>query len=152
MNTQKKLYLLPHSCQTAGWIITGVSAILLVCCGVFRMPSILDDPVSVAFFLFIGLFLIGLSREKQEDEFTVFLRSRSALTAIAVMFGLKIVTGFTWAFLVNFADRAVVDSRPMGMVFKQLRSLTNYGGAFILYLILYKIRLARYNKEVENEE
>ena len=152
MNTQKKIYLLPHRCQTVGWIITGISVILLFCCALFRMPSNLDDPVILAFFLFIGLFLVGLSREKQEDEFTVFLRTRSALTAVAIMFGLKIVAGLTWAFLLNYADRAVVDSWPVGMLFKQLRSLTNYGGAFLLYLILYKIRLARYNKEVENEE
>lgn len=152
MNTQKRIYLLPHRCQTAGWIIAGLSAVLLICCGLFRMPSILDDPVSVAFFLYIGLFLIGLSREKQEDEFTVFLRTRSALTAIVVMFGLRIFIGIVWAIFATSADRAVVESRPVGMFFKQIHDLTNYGGAFLLYLILYKIRLLRYNKEVENEE
>ena len=107
---------------------------------------------------FIGLLLAGLSREKQEDEFTVFLRTRSALTAVAFMFALKVVialiavtlTALTHLHLIG--EEVFVNNRSVAVPFLSLKEMTGYGGAFILYLLLYKIRLARYYKEVNDEE
>ena len=93
MNTQKKLYLLPHRCQLIGWILIGGSLVFII--GSILILKNGDQEFTYAaggmVISFIGLLLAGLSREKQEDEFTVFLRTRSALTAVAFMFALKVV-------------------------------------------------------------
>lgn len=158
MNTQKKLYLLPHRFQLIGWILIGVSL-------VFVIGSVLllkgDDAFTAAgggmIISFIGLLLAGLSREKQEDEFTVFLRTRSALAAVAFMFALKVVVALFVVIMAtlriqNVIPKEAFDNRSMAIGLRLLREWTGYGGAFILYLLLYKIRLARYYKEVNDEE
>ena len=142
MNTQKKLYLLPHRCQLIGWILVGVSLVFVICSILILENE--DEQFTYAaggmIISFIGLLLAGLSREKQEDEFTVFLRTRSALTAVAFMFALKVVIAL------------IAVNRSVAVPFLSLKEMTGYGGAFILYLLLYKIRLARYYKEVNDEE
>ena len=159
MNAQKKLYLLPHRCQLIGWILVGVSLVFAVGSLLFIKGQ--SDRETYAgmgiIFSFIGLFLAGLSRERQEDEFTVFLRTRSALTAVAFMFALKVSVALFVAVMAmlriqNVIPKEAFDNRSMAMGLRLLRELTGYGGAFILYLLLYKIRLARYYKEVNDEE
>lgn len=95
-------------------------------------------------FIFLGIFLMGLSREKQEDEFTIYLRTRSALTAIAIMFGLRILFAIVFA-LFSISHSEQLNDGIWKDLWKSSEGLTNYGGAFLLYFIIYKIRLARYN-------
>ena len=160
MNTQKKLYLLPHRCQLIGWILVGVSLVFAIGSLLFIKEQ--DDRETYAglgiIISFIGLFLAGLSRERQEDEFTVFLRTRSALTAVAFMFALKVVIALIAVTLTELThlhligEEVFVNNRSVAVPFLSLKEMTGYGGAFILYLLLYKIRLARYYKEVNDEE
>ena len=160
MNTQKKLYLLPHRCQLIGWILVGVSLVFTIGSLLFIKGNDLRETYAGMgiIFSFVGLFLAGLSREKQEDEFTVFLRTRSALTAVAFMFALKVVIALiavTLTMLTSLhliGENVFVNNRLAATSFLSLKEMTGYGGAFILYLLLYKIRLARYYKEVNDEE
>jgi hypothetical protein len=160
MNTQKKLYLLPHRCQLIGWILVGVSLVFAVGCLLFiKGQSDRETYAGLGVILsFIGLSLAGLSRERQEDEFTVFLRTRSALTAVAFMFALKVVIALIAVTLTELThlhligEEVFVNNRSVAIPFLSLKEMTGYGGAFILYLLLYKIRLARYYKEVNDEE
>ena len=160
MSTQKKLYLLPNRCQLIGWILVGVSLVFAVGCLLFIKGQ--SDRETYAglgiVFSFIGLFLAGLSREKQEDEFTVFLRTRSALTAVAFMFAFRILLVLillTMGVLTSLnviGEEVFMDNRTVALSFKSLLKPTGFSGAFVLYLLLYKIRLARYYKEVNDEE
>ena len=160
MNTQKKLYLLPHRCPLIGWILVGVSLVFAVGCLLFIKGQ--DDRETYAglgiIISFIGLFLAGLSRERQEDEFTVFLRTRSALTAVAFMFAFRIllvliiVTMGMLTSLNVIGEEVFMDNRTVALSFKSLLKPTGFSGAFVLYLLLYKIRLARYYKEVNDDE
>ena len=159
MDTQKKLYLLPHRCQLIGWILIGASLVFVI--GSTLILKNEDEQFTYAaggmIISFVGLLLAGLSREKQEDEFTVFLRTRSALTAVAFMFALKVLVALFVAIMAmlrvqNIIPKEAFDNRSMAMGLRLLREWTGYGGAFILYLLLYKIRLARYYKEVNDEE
>ena len=160
MNTQKKLYLLPHRFQLIGWILVGVSLVfaigsLLFIKGQGNRETYAGMGIIISF---IGLFLAGLSREKQEDEFTVFLRTRSALTAVAFMFAFRILLVLillTMAMLTSLnviGEEVFMDNRTAALSFKSLLKPTGFSGAFVLYLLLYKIRLARYYKEVNDEE
>ncbi len=152
--------LLPYRFQVAGWIIIGLSFIIVICGTLFSIkPPVESDVVVVgASILFIGLFLIGLSREKQEDEFTIFLRTRSALTAVVIMFGLNILFVIVFSALAGAAPYSevvhdnVFNSQSFADFFNGFRRHTGYGDAFILYLILYKIRLAIYKRGARDEE
>jgi len=160
MSTQKKLYLLPHRYQQIGWILVGVSLVFVLGSWLFIKGQ--SDQETAAgmgiIFSFIGLFLAGLSREKQEDEFTVFLRTRSALTAVAFMFAFRILLVLvitvmgTLTTMNVIGDEAFVDNRVVALSLRPFLKTTGFGGAFVLYLLLYKIRLARYYKEVDDEE
>lgn len=160
MSTQKKLYLLPHRCQLIGWILVGVSLVFAIGSLLFIKGQ--DDRETYAglgiIISFIGLFLAGLSRERQEDEFTVFLRTRSALTAVAFMFAFRILLVLFYMIMATLTVSDVIDAgvfldnRTAAMSFKSLLKTTGFSGAFVLYLLLYKIRLARYYKEVNDEE
>ena len=160
MNTQKKLYLLPHRCQLIGWILVGVSLVFVICSILILENE--DEQFTYAaggmIISFIGLFLAGLSRERQEDEFTVFLRTRSALTAVAFMFAFRILLVLFLTIMATLTESNVIDAgvfmdnRTVAMSFKSLLKTTGFSGAFVLYLLLYKIRLARYYKEVNDEE
>ena len=151
MNTQKKVFLLPHKCQVVGWYIAG--AALLVMIGSFFFG--LDDMLLVRFqiygmlFLYVGCFLVGFSREKTEDEFTLYLRTSSALTALLVICALR--------FLLHTVLALLQISGPLEKDFHDLLKdafdgFASFGSVFIRYLILYKIRLSRYNKEGADEE
>ena len=161
MNTQKKLYLLPYRWQVIGWIILGASLLATIVGLLFsKNPNDQMATVYLGGFLFamLGMLIAGLSREKQEDEFTVFLRTRSALTAISVMLGLRIVIPLIMTFLALLSHNndslfsSVFDNQSVASLFQLIRKATGYGGAFALYLILYKIRLAKYNLQLAKEE
>lgn len=160
MDTQKKLYLLPYRCQVIGWIILGASLLATIVGLLFsKNPNDRMATVYLGGFLFAlsGMLIAGLSREKQEDEFTVFLRTRSALTAISVMLGLRIVIPLIMVFLTllshnnDFLRSAIFDNPDAANLFTAFKKATGYGGAFALYLILYKIRLVRYNLQLAQE-
>ncbi len=100
-------------------------------------------------FLYLGCFLVGFAREKAEDEFTLYLRTSSALTALLVICALR--------FLLHTVLAILEFSGPLEKDFHDLLKdafdgFASFGSVFILYLILYKIRLCRYNKEVVDEE
>ena len=151
MIKQKKVFLLPYKCQVVGWFIAG--AALLVMIGSFFFG--LDDMLLVRFqicgilVLYLGCFLVGFAREKTEDEFTLHLRTSSALTALLVICALR--------FLLHTVLAILQLSGPLEKDFHDLLKdafdgFASFGSVFILYLILYKIRLGRYNKEVADEE
>ena len=153
MNTQKKLYLLPYRFQIVGCIIAAISTVVFFW-GLFtsKQPAIQNDWMVFGYaFLLLGVFLIGLSREKVEDEFTLFTRTRSALTAIVIVFGLRIIFALTFSILAVSVSAETFNNPHLAQFGKAVRQLTNYGGAFILYVILYKVRLARYNIRMARE-
>jgi hypothetical protein len=153
MNTQKKLYLLPYRCQIAGQVIAIIGLLAWVASLVLTVIHRDMDTLQLfrwhlysLLILFVGLYLIGFSREKQEDEFTLHLRTSSALTAMLVIFGLKIVLAFVVGLLKGNADGA-----SFKMVDNLVNDITSLGSVFFLYLIIYKIRLARFNKESKEQ-
>ena len=151
MNTQKKIYLLPHCFQRIGLILTVVSTIVFFW-ALFSSEDMLNNISVIAYaFAFLGLFFIGLAKEKVEDEFTLFTRTRSALTAIAVMFGLNIVMALIVFIAKVFSVGEPANGQLLVRLTKAFKELTGYGGAFILYILLFKFRLARYKARMEHE-
>jgi hypothetical protein len=144
MNTQKKLFLLPYRFQTVGCILAGTGLVMWIIPFIagFESKTAIHWALYGTLVISVGLFLIGFSREKREDEFTLHLRTSSALTAMLVIFGLKILLTFVTSYLLW---KEVISKD--GMVKDMVDEVTDLSMVFFLYLIIYKIRLARFNKE-----
>ena len=152
MIKQKKVFLLPYKCQVVGWFIAG--AALLVMVGSFFFFGF-DDIQLLRFqiygtlFLFVGCFLVGFSREKTEDEFTLYLRTSSALTAMLAICALRLLLSTVFAV---FELSGPMEKGIHDVLKDAINGFTGFGSVLFLYLILYKIRLGRYNKEGADEE
>ena len=152
MNTQKKVFLLPYKCQVVGWFIVGAELLAMV--GSFFFFGF-DDIQLLRFqiygtlFLFVGCSLVGFSREKTEDEFTLYLRTSSALTAMLAICALRLLLSTVFAV---FELSGPMEKGIHDVLKDAINGFTGFGSVLFLYLILYKIRLGRYNKEGADEE
>ena len=158
---QKKLFLFPYRFQIIEWIIVCISLIATIVGVLFsKGSSDIMSTVAIAGYevVLIGAFIAGLSREKTEHEFTLYLRTSSALTAIAIMLGLRFIFALTTVLMISLSatdligEEVFVNNPFMASLVKSAKEVTNYGGAFLLYLIIYKIRLLHYLKEDGHEE
>ena len=149
MESNKKLFLLPHCFQLVGWIVAALAAVCVVCALLLaKTPYLENAPAIIGTVLLVaGLFLVGFSREKTEDEFTLHLRVSSALTALLVVFFLWILNTIVTVFLVRFLPLEV-----FGPIEIALDCLTGFVAVFVLYLVLFKIRMAHFNKKSAYEE
>jgi hypothetical protein len=151
MDTQKKVFLLPYKCQVVGWFMAGAALLVMVGSFFFGLEAtqLMRFQISGMLFLYLGCFLVGFAREKTEDEFTQYLRTSSALTALLVICALRFLLHTVLAIL-QFSGPLEKDFHDM--LKEAFDGFASFGSVFILYLILYKIRLGRYNKEMADEE
>ena len=151
MNTQKKVFLLPYKCQVVGWFIAGAALLVMIGSFFFGLDSmlLLRFQIYGMLFLYVGCFLVGFSREKTEDEFTLYLRTSSALTAMLAICALRLLLSTVFAV---FELSGPMEKGIHDMLKDAINGFTGFGSVLFLYLILYKIRLGRYNKEGADEE
>jgi len=146
-------YLLPHSFQRIGWalliacpILFGIE--LLLFNGLKLIPQSYSQFGTLAIYLaaaFAALF-VGLSEEKQEDEFIQSIRLRSIAQTAFVCFVLMILSAIIVDTLVAFR----VQNRDVFFSFYQLFNSLIF--AFFVYIVIFRFRLFKYNKEASHEE
>jgi hypothetical protein len=147
----RKHYLLPHSFQRFGWalliacpILFGFS--LLLFNGLKLIPKSYSQFGTLAIYLaaaFSALF-VGLSEEKQEDEFIQSLRLRSVAQTAYICFVLMILSAIIVD--VRAAFRLSTVALPWYRMFNSLIF------AFFVYIIIFRFRLFKYRKEASHEE
>ena len=148
-----KHYLLPHSFQRIGW------ALLIACPILFGLELLLFNglkliPQSYSQFGTLVLYLtaafaalfVGLSEEKQEDEFIQSLRLRSIAQTAYICFVLMILSAILVDTLVAFR----VQNRSAFFSFYQLFNSIIF--AFFVYIVIFRYRLFKYRKEASHEE
>ena len=141
--------MLPNCFQLVGWIVAAAAAVCLVCTLLLSKTPFLESlPAGLGTVVLVaGLFLVGFSREKTEDEFTLHLRVSSALTALLVVFVLWMLKTVSSVILVR-----LLPMEMFGRIQIALNFLTGFVAVFVLYLVLFKIRLARFNTKSAYEE
>jgi hypothetical protein len=149
----RKHYLLPHSFQRIGWalliacpILFGI--ILLLFNGLRLIPQSYSQFGTLALYLtaaFAALF-VGLSEEKQEDEFIQSIRLRSIAQTAYICFVLMILSAILVDTLVAFR----VQNRSAFFSFYQLFNSIIF--AFFVYIVIFRYRLFKYRKEASHEE
>ena len=144
-----KHYLLPHSFQRVGWaLLIAVpvlfGATLLVFNELKLIPQSYSQFGTLAIYLaasFAALF-VGLSEEKQEDEFIQSIRLRSIANTAWICFTLMILLILAECVCVAFR----VSTPPVYRMFGSLIF------AFFVYIVIFRYRLFKYRKEASHEE
>ena len=149
----KTSYLLPHSFQRIGWalliaipILFGI--ILLVFNGLKLIPQSYSQFGTLLLYICAALsaLFVGLSEEKQEDEFIQTLRLRSVANTAWICFILMIVS----AMVVDVCQAFRVPWMTSPIAFYRMFNSLIF--AFFLYIIIFRIRLFKYRREASHEE
>ena len=149
----KTSYLLPHSFQRIGWallialpILTGL--MLWIFNGLKLIPQHYSQFGTLVLYIVAALsaLFVGLSEEKQEDEFIQTLRLRSVANTAWICFILMIAS----AIVVDVCQAFRVQwmTTPF-QVYKMFNSLIF---AFFLYIVIFRFRLFKYRKEAGRQE
>lgn len=146
-------YLLPHSFQRIGWALLTACPILFgvllwVFNGLELIPQRYSQFGTLALYVALALaaLFIGLSEEKQEDEFIQTLRLRSLANTAWFCFLLFILSCLTIVTMTTFrlSDRFALWSTH--------QFITSFVFAFIVYIAIFRFRLYKYRKEAGHEE
>ena len=149
----KTSYHLPHSFQRIGWALLIALPVLfgfmlLIFNGLKWIPQHYSQFGTLVLYIVAALsaLFVGLSEEKQEDEFIQTLRLRSVANTAWICFILMIVS----AMVVDvFQAFRIQGGNGFFYSYKMFNSLVF---AFFLYNAIFRFRLYKYRKEVEHEE
>ena len=146
-------YLLPHSFQRVGWALLIACPILFgIFLWLFNGAELIPQQYSRFGTLIIYLvaafsaLFVGLSEEKQEDEFIHSLRLRSVALTAFVCFVLMILSAVIVDTLVAFRVQ------NMGVFFSFYQLFNSIIFAFFVYIVIFRYRLYKYRKEASHEE
>jgi hypothetical protein len=145
----RKHYLLPHSFQRIGWALLICVPILLV-----LVPWIFNDlklipqhysrfgTLVLEIVAALSAFFVGLSEEKQEDEFIQSIRLRSIANTAWICFTLMILSILAECVCGAFRVSMITVHRMFGSIIF----------AFFVYIVIFRFRLFKYRKEASHEE
>jgi len=149
----KTSYLLPHSFQRIGWGLLIACPVLLVLNlwifnGLKLIPQSYSQFGTLVLYITAALsaLFVGLSEEKQEDEFIQTLRLRSIANTAWICFILMIVSALAIDVCQAFKSRGTLLLLPFYKTFNSIIF------AFFLYIALFRFRLFKYRKEACHEE
>lgn len=135
--------LLPHRYHIVGWVLFALSwgalGIGLLLFNVWRaIPQDYSHYLTMIFFslIYISAFFVGLSREKHEDEFIMYLRKKAIVLSSSTTFLIFIVY--------NLAIALFPNGRLPMFTYYLFPPLTSIGFAFVLYVSIFKISLFTY--------
>ena len=148
----KTSYLLPHSFQRVGWALLIALPILFVllvlALNTFNLiPQRYSKFGSLLLYIVMAMsaLFIGLSEEKQEDEFIQTLRLRSIANTAWICFILIIVSAMD----VDICEAFGIPGREKFWM-RYMRLDTIF--AFFLYIVIFRYRLYKYRKEATYDE
>ena len=149
----KTTYLLPHSFQRIGWALLIACPFLLglflwVFNGIKLIPQTYSQFGTLVVYIAAALsaLFVGLSAEKQEDEFIQALRLRSVANTAWICFILMIVS----AMAVDICQAFRVSGIKVLWYFYRVFDSIIF--AFFLYIVIFRYRLYKYRKEACHEE
>ena len=150
---KKTSYLLPHSFQRIGWALLIALPILLILIlwifnGLKLIPQSYSQFGTLVLYIVAALsaLFVGLSEEKQEDEFIQTLRLRSVANTAWICFILMIVSA-----MVVDVFQAFRIQGGSGILYSY-RMFNSLIFAFFLYIVIFRFRLFKYRKEAGRQE
>ena len=149
---KNKTYMLPYRFRKCGYglIIASVLSLVLglLMANVWEIiPQTHTRFISMVMYLlfFLGIFVIVMTEEKDEDEMIDSIRRRSIATTAFIAFGIFVVTNLLMSFLLGFKTlysvsfvSSLVSVLTGNGIANGLRSIDTY---IIIYLIIFRISI-----------
>ena len=155
----KKTYMLPYRFRKCGYglIIASVLSLVLglLMANVWEIiPQTHTRFISMVMYLlfFLGIFVIVMTEEKEEDEMIDSIRRRSIATTAFIAFGFFMVINLVMAFLHGFRSlqsMSFVSSLVTVLTGTGLTSVNTY---IILYLIIFRISIWKMRKQCKEDQ
>ena len=154
-----KTYMLPYRFRNWGYglIIASVLSLVLglLMANVWEIiPQTHTRFISMVMYLlfFLGIFVIVMTEEKDEDEMIDSIRRRSIATTAFIAFGFFMVINLVMAFLHGFRSlqsMSFVSSLVTVLTGTGLTSVNTY---IILYLIIFRISIWKMRKQCKEDQ
>ena len=156
---KNKTYMLPYRFRNWGYglIIASVLSLVLglLMANVWEIiPQTHTRFISMVMYLlfFLGIFVIVMTEEKDEDEMIDSIRRRSIATTAFIAFGFFMVINLVIAFLHGFRSlqsMSFVSSLVTVLTGTGLTSVNTY---IILYLIIFRISIWKMRKQCKEDQ
>ena len=156
---KNKTYMLPYRFRNWGYgmIIASVLSLVLglLMANVWEIiPQTHTRFISMVMYLlfFLGIFVIVMTEEKDEDEMIDSIRRRSIATTAFIAFGFFMVINLVMAFLHGFRSlqsMSFVSSLVTVLTGTGLTSVNTY---IILYLIIFRISIWKMRKQCKEDQ
>ena len=156
---KNKTYMLPYRFRNWGYglIIASVLSLVLglLMANVWEIiPQTHTRFISMVMYLlfFLGIFVIVMTEEKDEDEMIDSIRRRSIAATAFIAFGFFMVINLVMAFLHGFRclqSMSFVSSLVTVLTGTGLTSVNTY---IILYLIIFRISIWKMRKQCKEDQ
>ena len=156
---KNKTYMLPYRFRKCGYGLI-IASVLSLVLGVLManvweiIPQTHTRFISMVMYLlfFLGIFVIVMTEEKDEDEMIDSIRRRSIAMTAFIAFGFFMVINLVMAFLHGFRSlqsMSFVSSLVTVLTGTGLTSVNTY---IILYLIIFRISIWKMRKQCKEDQ
>ena len=156
---KSKTYMLPYRFRKCGYglIIASVLSFVLglLMANVWEIiPQTHTRFISMVMYLlfFLGIFMIVMTEEKDEDEMIDSIRRRSIATTAFIAFGFFMVINLVMAFLHGFRSLQSMELVSSLMTVMTGTLLTSINTYVILYLIIFRISLWSMRRQCKEDQ
>ena len=156
---KNKTYMLPYRFRKCGYglIIASVLSLVLgfLMANVWEIiPQTHTRFISMVMYLlfFLGIFMVVMTEEKEEDEMIDSIRRRSIAVTAFIAFGFFMVINLGMAFLHGFRSlqsMSFVSSLVTVLTGTGLTSVNTY---IILYLIIFRISILKMRRQYREDQ
>ena len=156
---KNKSYMLPYRFRKCGYglIIASVLSLVLglLMANVWEIiPQTHTRFISMVMYLlfFLGIFVIVMTEEKDEDEMIDSIRRRSIATTAFIAFGFFMVINLVMAFLHGFRSLQSMSFVTSLVTVLTGTGLTSVNTYIILYLIIFRISIWKMRKQCKEDQ
>ena len=155
---KNKTYMLPYRFRKCGYglIIASVLSLVLglLMANIWEIiPQTHTRFISMVMYLlfFLGVFLIVMTEEKDEDEMIDSIRRRSIATTAFIAFGFFMVINLVMAFLHGFRSLQSMSFVTSLVTVLTGTGLTSVNTYIILYLFIFRISIWKMKRQCREE-
>ena len=156
---KNKSYMLPYRFRKCGYglIIASVLSLVLglLMANVWEIiPQTHTRFISMVMYLlfFLGIFVIVMTEEKDEDEMIDSIRRRSIAATAFIAFGFFMVINLVMAFLHGFRSLQSMSFVTSLVTVLTGTGLTSVNTYIILYLIIFRISIWKMRKQCKEDQ
>ena len=156
---KSKTYMLPYRFRKCGYglIIASVLSLVLglLMANVWEIiPQTHTRFISMVMYLlfFLGIFMVVMTEEKEEDEMIDSIRRRSIAVTAFIAFGFFMVINLVMAFLHGFRSLQSMSFVTSLVTVLTGTGLTSVNTYIILYLIIFRISILKMRRQYREDQ